>query len=79
MCVVNIGAHISLALPMESGLLLVRLLSTAMIVERDFHSKEKHFFEREQIGPTELEIIKAGQVAPLLAKPAPKESGVTPC
>lgn len=80
-CIVHIGVHLSATMPLESGLQLVRIMAGAKIVERDFtnrHPSGEKYYEREQVGATELQIVEADQVTPLGAKPAPKESGVTP-
>jgi hypothetical protein len=79
LCVVNIGAHLSAVMPLRKGLDLLEIMAGATIVERNWGIGDRdEYFERKQIGPTELKMIDADQLMPLLAKPAPKESGVKP-
>lgn len=77
-CIVHVGAHLSVAMPLESGLQLVRIMAGAMVVENKFNARSEEYFESNQIGETVLVVIKADQIIPRVAKPAPKESGVKP-
>ena len=79
LCVVSIGAHFSAVMPLRKGLDLLEIMAGAKLVERNFCLGDRDkYFEREQIGPTELKMIDAYQVMPMRTKPAPKESGVKP-
>lgn len=77
LCVVEIGVHVTLALPLEQGLQLVRLLGGATPVKPDFSMPGK-YCERLLIGETRLQIIPPEGLILGLPKPAPKESGVKP-
>ena len=79
-CIVHIGVHLSATMPLEEGLQLVRIMASAKIVERDFtgHHRGEKYYETEQVGATELQIVEADQITPMRTHPAPKESGVQP-
>lgn len=77
LCVVNIGSHLSVALPLRCGTDLVNILARAMVVEHKFNARNEEYFESNQIGDTVLVVIKAEQIIPRPAKMAPKGSGVT--
>lgn len=80
LCVVHLGVHFSAAMPIESGVQLMRIMASAKMVERDFgsHSRDR-YVEREQAGATEMILVAADQVTPMRStKPALKEIGVTP-
>lgn len=79
LCVVEIGVHLTFAMPLEQGLKLVQLLDGAKPVEVDLDTIHRNrYYERTLIGETRLQIIPAKDLILLRPKPAPKESGVQP-